>query len=116
MVSLMMNDTMFFSYSGVSGGVGGGQQMSYSVMESSSHFASAGGVGAVGGVGGVVLDTASVGARSQGARSAADRSGAEITEYHHYTTAAAQSETVTSSQHHASAGAFGWYEEEESHK
>ena len=98
--------------------MGGGQQMSYTVMESSSHFATAGGVGggvsAMGGMGGV-LDTASVGARSQGARSAADRSGAEITEYHHYT-AAAQSETVTSSQHHASAGAFGWYEEEESHK
>ena len=33
--------------------MGGGQQMSYPVMESSSHFAPAGGVGGVGGVSGV---------------------------------------------------------------
>ena len=42
---------------------------------------------------------------SQGGRSAADRSGTEITEYHHY---AASSSAAQQQQQQ-----FGWYEEEE---
>ncbi len=108
----------------------GGQHISYShtAVHSSSRVAADMGpelpglasvsavldasAGPSGAAGPVVLPDARSVATSHGAHSAADRSAAEITEYHHYTT---KSETMTSAAHHqeASSHQFGWYEEEE---